>query len=113
MCAAKKLRCMLIDSQYFTLLDGKEQEEITMAHPLTGTAGKPLISKETSDTRFVGRVIIELYEGPHIESDADGFALVISPAIGSGISQHELLKRIAAALPARVLINEKAGLGNI
>lgn len=79
-----------------------------MAHPLAGTGGKPLISKETPDMHFVGRVIIELYEGPQVKSDAHGFALSISPAIGSSLSQKELLKRIADALPARVAMQEKA-----
>lgn len=57
---------------------------------------------------FVGGVIVELFESPHIESDADGFVMSINPAIGSNLSQQELLNRIAAALPARAAMREKA-----
>jgi hypothetical protein len=79
-----------------------------MSGPLAGTGGKPLLGREGSDKRYVGRVIIELYEGPHIASDMDGLVMSISPAIGSNLSQQELLSRIAVALPSRAASRAKA-----
>ncbi|MHB8600243.1 MAG: hypothetical protein ACYDER_25960 [Ktedonobacteraceae bacterium] len=73
-----------------------------MAGPLAGWGGKPLLDKESDGHRFVGRLIIELYEGPDVTSDANGLVFSVSPSIEATISQHELLKRFAAALPARV-----------
>lgn len=79
-----------------------------MSGPLAGFGGKPILSKETPDRRFIGRIIVELYEGPNTPSDAHGLVLSISPARGSNISQDDLLKRIATALPVRVSIRKKA-----
>jgi hypothetical protein len=79
-----------------------------MSGPFSGLGGKPVIGQETSDHRFVGRVVIELFEGQHIDSDADGLALIINPAPGSGLSQRDLLKRISDALPGRVALFEKS-----
>lgn len=73
-----------------------------MSSPLAGTGGKPLIGVETPDSHFVGRVIIELFEGPYITSDTNGLHLSISPGLESDIDSEELLKRIAAALPLRI-----------
>jgi hypothetical protein len=79
-----------------------------MAGPFAGFGGKPIIGKEGPNQHFVGRVVVELFEGPGIESDAHGLALIINPSLESTLSQHDLLKRIAAALPGRIVINEKA-----
>lgn len=76
-------------------------------NPLAGTGGKPLIGKESPGHRYVGRVIVELYEGPDIRSDADGLVMIISPSLTSSLSQQDLLKRIAAALPGRVALRER------
>lgn len=73
-----------------------------MSHPLAGTGGKPLIGRETSTQHFVGRVIIELFEGSGILSDANGLLFIISPGLDANIDSEELLKRIAAALPLRI-----------
>ncbi|MGB8345307.1 MAG: hypothetical protein WCD86_10515 [Ktedonobacteraceae bacterium] len=78
-----------------------------MSNPLAGPSVKPILGREGSDHHFVGRVIIELFEGPHIASDADGFVISISPALGSNLSQQELLNRIAAALPRRAAMRER------
>lgn len=78
-----------------------------MSNPLEGTSGKPVLGREGPDKHYVGRVIIELFEGPHIESDADGFVMNISPALGSSLSQQELLNRIAVALPRRAAMRER------
>lgn len=79
-----------------------------MSNPLAGMCRKPILGREGPDSHFIGRVIIELFEGSHIRSDADGFVMSINPAIGSNLSQQELLNRIAAALPARAAMREKA-----
>lgn len=73
-----------------------------MSSPLAGTGGKPIIGVESPTMHFVGRVIIELFEGPGVTSDANGLVLSISPGLGTAIDQEALLKRIAAALPARI-----------
>lgn len=78
-----------------------------MSDSLTGMGGKPMLGREGPDKHFVGRVIIELFEGPNIDSDAHGFVMSISPALTSSLSQQELLKRIAAALPDRVALRER------
>jgi len=80
----------------------KEKEKVNMSNPLAGTGGKPIIGTESPSKHFVGRVVIELFEGQHLESDADGLVLSISPGLGTAIDQEALLKRIAAALPARI-----------
>ncbi len=73
-----------------------------MEQPLKGLGGKPIIGTESADNHFVGRIVVELFEGPYIRSDAHGLAMQVSPSIASGLSQVELLKRIAAALPDRI-----------
>lgn len=72
------------------------------SHPLAGWGGKPIVGKESEDTHFVGRIVLELFEGPHIASDANGIAFIINPAIGTHIDSEALVKRIAAAFPAFV-----------
>lgn len=79
-----------------------------MAGPLAGFEGKPMLSSERPGKRFIGRIIVELYEGSYIEDDAHGLVMSLNPAIGVDISQGELLKRIAAALPGRATIREKS-----
>ncbi len=73
-----------------------------MSSPLAGMGGKPIIGVETPGVHFVGRVVIELFEGSGITSDANGLMFIINPGLGSGIDSEELLKRIAAALPGRI-----------
>lgn len=76
-------------------------EDITITGPLADWVGKPFVGRESSDNTFVGRLIAELYEGPHISSDVIGLVLNVSPATGSTMTHEALLKRIAAAFPAR------------
>jgi hypothetical protein len=73
-----------------------------MSSPLAGTGGKPIIGVETPGMHFVGCVVIELFEGSSIISDGNGLVLSINPGIGTGIDPEDLLKRIAAALSARI-----------
>lgn len=69
--------------------------------PLENFYGKPLISQELSGTKYLGRLVIELYESPGA-SDADGLAYTIDPAHNVNIDEKTLLKRIVDALPLRV-----------
>lgn len=71
-------------------------------HPLAGWGGKPIVGSESEDTHFVGRIVLELFEGPHITSDANGLAFIINPGIGTDIDSEALVKRIADAFPAFV-----------
>jgi hypothetical protein len=73
-----------------------------MSSPLAESSGKPIIGAETPGMHFVGRAVIELYEGSGIMSDANGLMFIIIPGLGSGIDAEALIKRIAAALPARI-----------
>jgi hypothetical protein len=79
-----------------------------MSGPLAGFGGKPILGSEDNEKRYIGRIVIELYESPGIRSDGDGLVFSISPAEKVDISQDALLRRFAAALPARV-----AKMGNI
>jgi hypothetical protein len=67
--------------------------------PLQNHYGKPLIGVVFPSMKYVGRLIIELYEQPG-SSDANSLVLGMDPAPGE--SQADLVKRIAAALPERV-----------
>jgi hypothetical protein len=78
-----------------------------MAGPLAGKGGIPILGKEDSDTHFVGRVVLDLFEGPKIRNDAAGFAMVISPALASNLSQQDFLKRIATALSDHVALQNR------
>ena len=73
-----------------------------MSSPLAGWGGMPILGGEGPDNHFVGRLVIELYEGPHT-SDTNGLVFSVSPGAEVDITQYELLKRFAAALPARVV----------
>lgn len=76
-------------------------EEITITGPLAAWEGKPIVGGTNADRTFAGRLIVELYGGPHITSDVNGLVLNVSPGLGSNTTHEALLKRIAAAFPAR------------
>lgn len=78
-----------------------------MPSPLAGKGGIPILGKEDSDKHFVGRVVLDLFEGPKIRNDAAGLAMVIGPAITSNLSQQDLLKRIATALSDSIALQER------
>ena len=63
--------------------------------------GKPMITEEMPGTRYLGRVIVELYE-IHGEPDDRNIAYSIDTAHGANIEAKTLVKRIAAALYNRV-----------
>lgn len=74
-----------------------------MSSPLANWGGKPILGGESPDNHYVGRIVIELYEGPHITSDTNGLVFSVSPGAEIDITQYELLKRVAVALPARIV----------
>jgi len=45
-------------------------------NPLKGFHGKPIVGEEIpEENRYLGRIIVELYESPHISSDANGLSV--------------------------------------
>ncbi len=77
----------------------EQAHSYTGADPLAGFHGQPLVSDGGADSHYVGRVILELWEGPS-QNDANGLAYAVDPAVGAD-SAH-LLTRIANALPLRL-----------
>jgi hypothetical protein len=61
--------------------------------------GKPLVTVASPSVKYIGRLIIELYEHPS-GSDANNLAMTFDLAPGE--SQSDLVGRIAAALPERL-----------
>lgn len=86
---------------------GWKSEISKVTHPLQGTEGKPLISEAGPDDRYVGRVIVEVWDSPHSRhpTGADHLAYVVDPAhdaTNQGGAMQQLLQRVATALPARL-----------
>lgn len=77
--------------------------------PLVSYIGKPVISDAGPNQKYIGRVIVELWElvpqngqtTPVVVNDVDGIA-VSTDATASGGHHAELLDRVVAALPQRV-----------
>lgn len=56
-------------------------QEKEVHDPLKGFHGKPIVGEEIpGETRYLGRIIVELYEAPDISSDANGLAFTVDPA---------------------------------
>lgn len=66
--------------------------------PLADYHGKPLISQASPRCKYLGRIIVELWEQPGF-SDAQSIALSVQGTESVGTA--ELLQRIAEALPIR------------
>lgn len=79
-----------------------------VADPLQSHNGKPMISGLGSDSRYIGRVVIELWESPETTAsatspaaiDASHLGLLIDP-VGQ-VNGNDLMQRVAAALPLHV-----------
>src|SRR5215831_3398799 len=53
--------------------------------PLKGFYGKPIVGEEIpGENRYLGRIIVELYESLLISSDANGLAFTVDPAHQAG-----------------------------
>jgi hypothetical protein len=78
-------------------------ESTNQPDPLASVYGKPMIGVETPGLRFLGRVIIELYESTdRPEPDDRNIVCSIDKAEGVNISSKTLLQRIATAFATRV-----------
>lgn len=62
--------------------------------------GKPLISEAGPGSRYVGRVVIELWEVPTHPTSPDQLSYTIDPA--GKVKGFDLLQRIAVAFPLHV-----------
>ncbi len=69
--------------------------------PLAAHYGKPLISGASTHARYLGRVVIELYESEGA-TDEMGLAYSIDPASDAGLDAATLAKRISEAFVTRV-----------
>ena len=69
--------------------------------PLAAYYGKPLISGASTHVRYLGRVVIELYESEGA-TDEMGLAYSIDPASDGGLDAATLAKRISEAFFTRV-----------
>jgi hypothetical protein len=66
--------------------------------PLLPYRGRPVISAGSAG-RYIGRVVIELWESESEPNDVNGLAFTTDTVQGD---QQTLLQRVAAALPARL-----------
>jgi hypothetical protein len=71
----------------------------TGSDPLAKHIGVPILGKQGINAQYVGRVIVELWDHGDGVDDSYHIAYSIEPAIGDA---KTLIKRVAAALPARV-----------
>ena len=69
--------------------------------PLAAYYGKPLISGASTHARYLGRVVIELYESEGA-TDEMGLAYSIDLASDAGLGAATLAKRISEAFVTRV-----------
>jgi hypothetical protein len=79
-----------------------------VADPFQSYHGKPMISGSGSGSRYIGRVVIELWESPDTTTsatspaavDASHLGLLIDP-VGQ-VNGNDLMQRVASALPLHV-----------
>lgn len=72
---------------------------VTAADPLAGYHDQPVISDGGPQARYIGRVIIELWEPLSQPNDVGGLAYTSEAVDGNNVA---LLQRIARALPLRL-----------
>ena len=78
-------------------------ERASQPDPLASMYGKPMIGMETPGLRYLGRVIIELYESTdRSEPDDRNLVCSIDKAEGVNINTKAFIQRIANAFSARV-----------
>ncbi len=63
--------------------------------------GTPMLSISDPTSRYLGRVVIELYESPN-STDERGLAYTIDPSPEGGVDAATLAKRIAQAFAVHV-----------
>lgn len=77
----------------------QKQEINQSGDPLSGYQGKPILGQQGPNARYLGRVIVELWEIKDAKNDSYNIA------ISSGAVDRDnatLIERIAVALSARV-----------
>lgn len=77
----------------------KQEISGSTSDPLANSQGGPILGQQREMVYYVGRVIVELWE-PRSGSD-DSYSIACSIDAANG-DKKTLLKRVAAALPARV-----------
>lgn len=70
-------------------------------NPLNGFEGKPIIS-QAGQTKYLGRVVIELWESPDPSDSLGAKGLAYVSDAATGVDWRDLLRRVAAALPSRI-----------
>lgn len=83
-------------------------EQTGQADPLAQIHGKPMISDASSSRRYLGRIMIELYESEG-HADDQMLAYTVDPALEAGLSHDTLAKRIAQAFTVRVTKTSLSG----
>ncbi|HLG64911.1 MAG TPA: hypothetical protein VKY19_23425 [Ktedonosporobacter sp.] len=73
-----------------------------VADPLTAFHGKPLVGVASQEHRYMGRIVIEVYESDQYASVADSLAFTVDLAEGVGIDHQELMVRVAQGFPERI-----------
>lgn len=73
-----------------------------LADPLTAFHGKPLVGVASQENRYLGRIVIEVYESDQHASVADGLAFTVDLADGVGIDHQALMARVAQGFPERI-----------
>ncbi len=89
-----------------------EKQVSSAPDPLAAFRGKPVISGGGANRKYIGRVIVELWElvpqsgqtSPVVIDDVDGIAIRAdaTPSATASGDHAALLDRVAAALPQRI-----------
>ncbi|QBD82612.1 hypothetical protein EPA93_44270 [Ktedonosporobacter rubrisoli] len=78
-------------------------ESTNQPNPLASVHGKPMIGMEMPGLRYLGRVIIELYETTDkVEPDDRNLVTSVDTAQDVNISSKTLLQRVASAISTQV-----------
>lgn len=92
-------------------MEAKIQGELSSTNrsdPLQEVYGKPMVGMEMPGNRYLGRVVVELYESTDaFQSDDMNIVYSVDPAHGANIEAKALVKRVADALHARIARNSK------
>ncbi len=84
----------------------KQQETNQTGDPLSGYQGRPILGQQGPNARYLGRVIVELWETQNTMNDSYNIA------ISSGAVDEDnatLIERIAGALVTRVQAAKNQG----
>jgi hypothetical protein len=77
----------------------KKQETTRMGDPLSGYQGRPILGQQGPNAKYLGRVIVELWETNSTTNDSNNIA-VSAGAVDE--DNATFIERIAAALSERV-----------